>query len=125
CPVVLADLVDLHNVRVLKTGDGQRLRAEARQLRIADEVTRQDHLQGHHAVELGLPGLVDDRHTPAAQLPQDLVPRDPGAPGRARSRLLGGWPMVRGFIHQITPVAPTQLAAPSRPYSASTRSVGL
>ena len=35
-----------------------------------------DHLQGHHPVQRGVEGLVDDPHHPAAQLAPDLVASD-------------------------------------------------
>ena len=71
--VVLADLVDLHDVRVLQAGDGLGLGPEAGQLLGAGVVAGQDHLQGDDAVERELPGLVDDAHAAAAQLAQDFV----------------------------------------------------
>ena len=37
------------------------------------EVAGQDHLEGHGAVEVLLPGLVDDAHAAAAELALDFV----------------------------------------------------
>ena len=70
---MLADLVDLHDVRVLQLGHRLRLGAEAGQLLRAGVVARQDHLQGDDPVQLHLPGLVDHAHAAAAQLAEDLV----------------------------------------------------
>ena len=44
--VVLADLVDLHDVGMLQAGDGLGLGAEAGQFRAAGVAAGQDHLQG-------------------------------------------------------------------------------
>ena len=83
--VVLADLVDLDDVGVLEAGDGLGLDVEAGQLGRAGVDARQHHLQGDHALEAEVPGLVDDAHAAAPQLPQDLVTRhrgqDPARPG--------------------------------------------
>ena len=74
--VVFADLEDLHDVRMLQAGDRLGLGAEAGHVPFAGVFTGQDHLQGHEAVELALPGLVDDAHTAAAQFLQQFVVAD-------------------------------------------------
>jgi hypothetical protein len=76
--------MDLHDVGVLQASDGLRLDAEAGQVCLAGVCPRQDHLEGHDAVQLDLPGLVDDAHAAAAQLTQNLVARRrcPGWEGR-------------------------------------------
>ena len=70
---MLADLVDLHDVGVLQSGDRLRLDAEPLPLRGAGISAAQDHFQGDDAVEADLPGLVNDAHAAAVQLLQDLV----------------------------------------------------
>ena len=52
--VVLADLVDLHDVRVLQPGDGLGLGAEAGQLVRAGVAAGEDHLQGDDAVRASI-----------------------------------------------------------------------
>ena len=86
--VVLADLVDLHDVRVLQPGDRLRLGRGSGPARpppawppariIFSATTR---------FSAALPGLVDDAHAAAAQLAQDLVARRGVA--RPYFRLLG------------------------------------
>jgi hypothetical protein len=71
--VVLADLVDLHGVGVRQPGDGLGLGLEALPRLRRGVGAVQDHLQRHDAVELYLPGPVDDAHAAAAQFAQDLV----------------------------------------------------
>ena len=71
--VVLADLVDRDDARVIEQGDGLGLVLEPAQLVVAGEQPGLDHLQGDGAVEADLAGLVDDAHAAAAQLPADLV----------------------------------------------------
>src|SRR5438046_2518323 len=50
--VVLADLVNLHDVRVLQMSDRLRLAAEAGQFARASMGARQHHLQSDHPLEL-------------------------------------------------------------------------
>ncbi len=71
--VVLADLVDLDDVRVLEAGDGLGLGAETCQLRLAGVAAGQDHLEGDDAAQLDVPRLVDDTHATLAELAEDLV----------------------------------------------------
>ena len=47
---MLADLVDLHDVRVLQPGDRLGLGAEARELRRPGVGAGEDHLEGDEAV---------------------------------------------------------------------------
>ena len=75
-PFVLADLVDLHDVRVLQTGDRLGLGVEPGQLLRPGVCAGQHHLQGDDAVQLRLPRLVDDAHAAAAQLGQDRIALD-------------------------------------------------
>ena len=85
--LVLADLVDLHDVGMLQARDGLRLGLEAGQVRRAGVAARQDHLQRHQPIQLRLPRLVDHAHAAAAQLAEDLVARRRSwPPVRARYR---------------------------------------
>ena len=72
--VVLADLVDLDDVR----GAASRATASASVRNRASWPSAgvragQDHLQGDQAVQAELPGLVDDAHAAPAELAEDLV----------------------------------------------------
>src|SRR5262249_28832755 len=69
--LVLADLVDLDDVRVLQPSDGLGFGLEPRQLIPGGSGARPDHLQGHQAAGPELAGLVNDAHTTVAQLGQD------------------------------------------------------
>ena len=83
--VVVAEGVDLDDVRVVQPGDGLGLGQEADGRLGPGVVAGQDHLQGDEAVEPDLAGLVDDAHAAAAQLAEDLVAGDaPGGPPRSR-----------------------------------------
>jgi hypothetical protein len=85
--VVLADLVDLHDVGVVQAGDGLGLGAEAVPVGRAGVAARQDHLQRHHPVGLHLARLVDDAHAALGDYLQDLVTEHPWpAGGRRRGR---------------------------------------
>ena len=87
--VGLADVVDLHDVGVLKPGDRLRLGQEASGRLDAGMGAAQDHLQDAGAVQKDLPGAVDDAHAAAAQLAQDLVAGDGGGGPFSRSRRIG------------------------------------
>ena len=82
--VVLADLVDLDDVRVLDRGDGPGLGLEPDEVPGLRTGPGPDHLQGDEPVEPRLPRLVDDPHAAPAQHLQDLVAGDLG-----QSRPLG------------------------------------
>ena len=96
---LLADLVDLNDVRVLQERHGLGLPQEPPPLLFPDRTVRQDGLDGHDSPQGDLPGLEHDAHAATAQFLQDLVLRDnrPGIlPGRESSvawhvqvRLLG------------------------------------
>src|SRR5207248_2883617 len=73
--VVLADFIDLHDVRVVQPGYRLGLQPEAVELLTAGVGPGEDHLQGHEPLELLLPGLVDDTHTAPAQLAKDFIAR--------------------------------------------------
>ena len=64
---LLADLVNLHDVGVLKAGDGLRFAEEAHHLFGRGVAGAEDHLEGDEAMEADLPRLVDDAHAAAAE----------------------------------------------------------
>ena len=88
--VVLADLEDLDDVRVLQLGGGRRLGPEPGELVGPGVAGPEDHLEGDEAVQRLLPRLVDDAHAAATELGQDLVARrgevDRGLAGRTVRR---------------------------------------
>jgi hypothetical protein len=103
---VLAEVVQLHDVRVLQRRDGFGLGQEAGEVVRPGVAAGQHHLQSHHPVQLQVAGLVNDAHAAPAQLPQDLVAgyhgpgrgrrlwallRPGGKPGTDRVRRRGGW----------------------------------
>ena len=74
--VVLADLVDRADVRMVQRRRGTRFAPEAFQrLRVAGHFLGQE-LQGHEAAKVGVLGLVDHTHPAAAELLDDAVMRD-------------------------------------------------
>ena len=68
---VLADFVDLHDVRVLKPGHGFGLGTKPRDLVPAREAA--NHLEGHAPLERAMPRRVNDPHSAPAQFAGDLV----------------------------------------------------
>lgn len=73
-----ANLVDLHDIGVLQTGDRFRLNAKACLLCGVRMAARQDHLECHKALERNLTRLISDTHAAAPQLRDHLVPRHNG-----------------------------------------------
>ena len=68
--LVVVEVEDLHDVRVAQLGDGGGFLLEAGdELGIARQV-RVDHLDRHDALQVGVVGFVDGRHT---ALPEQLV----------------------------------------------------
>ncbi len=74
--VQVADLVDLHDVRMAQAGHGFRLAQKALQLLRPGGGAGQEHFQGDGAVEAQVPRLVDDAHAAAAQHPLHLMAAD-------------------------------------------------
>ena len=70
---MLADLVDLHDVRVLQPGDRLGLDLEAQPCSGAGVPPARIILRATRRFGLDLPGLVDDAHAAAAQFSEDLV----------------------------------------------------
>jgi hypothetical protein len=81
-PLVLPDAIDLHDVRMLHPSDGLGFAAEAKQTVLGGMFSGQDHLEGHEAIELHLPGLVNHAHAAPAQNLQDVVARNTGQASR-------------------------------------------
>ncbi len=71
--VLLADLVDLHDVGMLQAGHRLGLGLEAGQGVGAGVVGGEHHFEGDHTAQAGVAGLVDDAHAAAPQLTEDLV----------------------------------------------------
>ena len=94
--VVLADLVDLHDVRVLQPGDRLRLGAEAGSWSRPRRGCRPGSSSGRtRRFRPDLPGLVDDAHAAAAQLLEQLVARHLGQGRVARRRFPAGTGALR------------------------------
>ncbi len=87
-PSGLPELVDRHDVVVLKPSGRLRLEAEAKHVRVVGELSRQTHLHRDRAVQLQIADAVDDPHAAAADLVEDLVAGDLG--GRARGVAIVG-----------------------------------
>src|SRR5262249_43811213 len=71
--LVLAYLVDRHDVWVVEAGRVLGLSAEALYLGWRGESARQNNLQGDGPIERDLPGLEDDSHAPASDLLQQFI----------------------------------------------------
>ena len=71
-PGMLADFVDLHDIRVLQPGHGLRLGPEAGEP-VRAHPASQDHLQGDDALQSNLPRPEHHAHAAAAEFPQNLV----------------------------------------------------
>jgi hypothetical protein len=74
--LVVAHIVDPHDVLVPQAGDHLGLALEARPLVRAGVGAGQEHLERDGAVQAQVPGLVDDAHAAAAEHCFDLVARD-------------------------------------------------
>jgi hypothetical protein len=85
-PARLADLVNLHDVRVLQPCHRLGLDPEARQLPRPGMAAAEDHLERHGAFEGQVQRLVDDAHAPTADYSLDLVARHQN-PSRSTLRL--------------------------------------
>jgi hypothetical protein len=77
-PVLLADLINLHDVRMLQAGHGFRLDPEPRQQLPCGVVGVQHHLDGDQAIQALLPGAVHHAHPAATHFFQDVVAGDHG-----------------------------------------------
>ena len=82
----LADLVYLHDVRMLQRRHGLGLAAETLEFPLARMVARQNHLEGDEPVQVFLPCLINNAHAAATEFPKDLVTRHRMAHGAGRRR---------------------------------------
>ncbi len=96
-PLVLPDLENRHDPRVVELGGGLGLGVEAFDIAFIGELAGQDHLEGHGAVEADLAGPEDDAHAAAGQLPIDFVIAEV-ANAAAGSRLAVGAGLAAGRI---------------------------
>src|SRR5262245_38260162 len=71
--LILAIVKDLDDVRMIKLGDGLSFAVKAFELGWRRQNAAANGLQGHQAAELGVAGLVNDSHGPAAELSENLV----------------------------------------------------
>ena len=71
--VVLADLEDRHDPRMVEVGGGLGLGVEAFDVGLVGELAGEDHLERDGPVEAHLPGLEHDPHSAAGDLADDLV----------------------------------------------------
>ena len=72
---LVADTVNLDDVGVPQPRDGLGLGPKPLHIGRTGMAAREDHLEGHHPVEIHLPGLVHHSHAAPAQFSQDLVTR--------------------------------------------------
>src|SRR5947208_3347657 len=87
--VLLADVMNRADVRVIQGGSGSSLAPETIQgLRVASELVRQK-LESDEALEPGVFGLVDHTHPACAQLLDDAVVGDGAADQRIGAFLCG------------------------------------
>jgi hypothetical protein len=91
-PVVLADLEDRHDVRVVQQRDRLGLVLEPSQFVIAGQDVGPEHLEGDGPIEADLAGAVDDPHAAAAHLLDQLVVAEvtDERAGRERARVAAG-----------------------------------
>ncbi len=71
--LVLADLVDRYDPRVIEPGGGLGLQVKPPDVHLVGELARQDHLERHRAIQADLAGAVDDAHAAAGDLGEQLV----------------------------------------------------
>jgi hypothetical protein len=108
--LVLADLVNGDDVRVVELGGRLRLAAKSVHLVCGGELSGEDHLQRYDAVEAALPRFVDDAHAAAGDFLQQLVVAEigDGAERTVGHRVAGGEGWVldgggrrRGLTHAV------------------------
>jgi hypothetical protein len=97
--VVLADLVDGDEVRVLEVAGRLGLEAEPLHLLGGRQLARPDHLQGDGAVQANLPGAPDDAHAALGDLLQQLVVAEIAHAAESRRPMGQGGPFVGTCWH--------------------------
>ncbi len=75
-PLVLADFIDLHDIRMPQRRDGFSLLQKTGAVLLVGVAPREDHFQRHDPVQSQLPRLVNNAHAAAAECIQDLVTGD-------------------------------------------------
>ena len=80
---VLTHVIDLHDVRMMQSGNRHRFALKSQSLVRAGIGTGQKHFERDHASEAQLPGLVDNSDAATAEDRLDFVPED------ARELLVG------------------------------------
>ena len=80
--LVLADLVDRHDARMVEVGGRLGLGVEPLDVGLVGELAGEDHLERDGPVEAHLPGLEDDAHAAAGDLADDLVVAEVADAGR-------------------------------------------
>ena len=71
--LVLPDFEDRHDVRMVEVRRGLCLDIKAPHVPVRGQVGRQNHLDGHDALQACLPGLVYHAHATPRQLADQLV----------------------------------------------------
>ena len=89
-PEMLAGLVDLHDVRVLKSSDGGRLGAKSGELFGSGMAGPQNHFEGDNAIQRPLPSLINHAHAAPAQFAENVVSRRRKVPGPSRPVVIVG-----------------------------------
>ena len=71
--VVLAHVVDRHNVRMIEIGDRLGLEVKPADIVAVSERSASKHLEGHRAIEAPLHLAINDAHPPIGRLANQLV----------------------------------------------------
>ena len=101
--LVLADLVNGHNVGVLQSGGRGGLGAEPADVFRAGELTGRKHLYGHNPPKTALAGFVNDAHAAARHLLDQLIVAESAQEERVAEAgsIAGlGWFVAQTFRHQ-------------------------
>lgn len=72
-PLMLIDIVDRHDVRMIQVGGRFRFRAKSPRVLFRGQLTRQDHLQRRDVVGLQLTDFEDHSHSAAGDFFQQFV----------------------------------------------------
>ena len=108
--VMLADFVDLHDIRMAQMRYGFRLGVKTRQLLRIGMDARADHLKRDEAIEVRLPRLVDDAHAAFAEFLDNLEGESGQSVAGHRSYLyLGVGPASRGGTMPRVPLGSRDL----------------
>jgi hypothetical protein len=83
-PLVLPNLVDRHDVRMVEVRRGLRLRPKSLHLRGRGEIAGPDHLERHRTLQTDLARQIHHTHAARRQFALQLIIAE-GAPGRPES----------------------------------------